>query len=161
MRQRFRVCDICNAEPAKVHRIVHNGKAVQLDLCADHAKPLEELLDQLALASTKAPGYSTSPYRCDLCKKVLSRRVHAAGHVQRVHGLAEDESYTHIRPVGVKVTQVLDSPAHRPHRCKICKKPYVNSSTAKRHVREMHPTRIRRGKRAADYIALIEDEVDD
>lgn len=153
----FRVCDICKREPAGEHSIVHNGMAVQLDLCAEHAKPLEELLDQYALASTKAPGYSTSPYRCEICQRVLSRRVHAAQHVQRQHGYPAEQSYAHIRPVGVRVTQPANSPAHRPHQCAICERPYVNASTAKRHVQQIHPDGIRPGGHAADYVTLIEE----
>lgn len=160
MRQRltFRVCDICGSEPAGQHSIVHNGKAVEIDLCPGHAEPLEELVERFALASTKAPGYSTSPHRCTICNRVLSRRVHAAGHVQRQHGYPAEESYAHIRPVGVRVVQPADSPAHRPHRCKVCKKPYANSSTARRHVQQVHPDSIRRGKHPADYVKLIEEE---
>jgi hypothetical protein len=157
-RETFRVCDLCGLEPADEHRIVHNGKAVQLDLCADHARPLEELIERFALASTNAPGRSTSPYQCQLCPRVLSRRVHAAGHVQRVHGYSEEESYAHIRPAGPVVTQVLEGPSHQPHRCKVCKRPYVNASTAKRHIQQIHPERIRGRKRAADLIEPIEND---
>lgn len=154
----FRVCDLCGDSPASEHRIVHNSKAVQLDLCAGHAEPLEELFERFSMASSKAPGYSTSPYRCTLCKRVLSRRVHAAGHVEREHGYSKEESYAHIRPVGVRVAQELEGPSHRPHRCKVCKRPYVNSSTARRHVKEIHPDRITARKRVADLVELIEED---
>lgn len=152
-----RVCDVCDGEPATPHRIVHNSRAVDIDLCEDHAKPLEDLIEQFAMASSKAPGYSTSPYRCMVCKRVLSRRVHAAGHVQRVHGYSEEKSYAYIRPAGERVPQVLAGPSHRPHRCKVCKRPYVNSSTAKRHVQQIHPERITARRSPADLVQLIEE----
>lgn len=154
-RVTFRVCDLCGREPADQHCVVHNGRSVELDLCNTHAQPLEELLERYALASSKAPGYSTSPHRCEICQRVLSRRVHAAEHVQRVHGYSAEESYGYIRPVGARVVQVLDGPSHQPHQCTICKRPYVNSSTAKQHVGRVHADAIRRGKRPADYVKPI------
>lgn len=154
----FMVCDICNGGSASKHKITHNNQTVEIDLCPAHAEPFEELFERFVRASPRSPGFSTSPHRCKLCPRVLSRRVHAAEHVQRMHGYLPEESYAHIQPVGARQTQVLGSPSHQPHRCKICKKPYVNSSTAKRHVAKVHPDRIKRGKRAADYIKLIVEE---
>jgi uncharacterized C2H2 Zn-finger protein len=134
---------------------VHNNQAVTIDLCADHAKPLEELIERLVLASPRAPGYSTSPHRCEICKQVLSRRSHAIHHVQRQHGYSEAGAY--IRPVGERRVQPTDSPAHQPHRCKVCKKPYFDSSTAKQHVLRVHADKLQRGRRPVDFVQLIED----
>lgn len=152
-----RVCDICGLEPAGQHTITHNHRTVEIDLCADHLRPLEDTFERYVLASTKAPGYSTSPYRCVICKRVLSRRVHAAGHVQRVHGYTVEESYAYIRPAGERVPQVLTGPSHRPHRCLVCQRPYVNRSTARRHVREAHPERLAEGQSAADLVRPIDE----
>lgn len=149
-RVTVRVCDLCPREDARPHSIVHNGQAVEIDLCPTHAAPLEELIARYALASSKAPGYSTSPHRCELCQRVLSRRVHAAEHVQRVHGFSEEESYAHIRPAGERVAQVLTGPSHQPHRCTLCGRPYVNSGTARRHVVTQH------GRSREESSALVE-----
>lgn len=155
-QQTIRVCDLCGSE-ASQHTIIHNGRGVQVDLCPGHASPLEELFERFALATSRAPGYSTSPHQCTICKTVLSRRYHAAYHVQTQHGYGEDESYAHIQPVGDRIPQVLTGPSHRPHRCTVCKKPYVNASTARRHVEQKHPDRIRRGRGAGDLVRLIEE----
>ncbi|AKY03712.1 DNA binding protein [Streptomyces phage Lannister] len=46
MKIEIRVCDVDQAvgEPTKTYTIAVEGRSVEVDLCAEHAAPLEELL---------------------------------------------------------------------------------------------------------------------
>lgn len=71
-----RVCDVCNSVtlPASSYTITSGERAAHLDLCAEHAEPLEELMASIApVAAKSAPARATRKKAAPPVKKATRR----------------------------------------------------------------------------------------
>ncbi|WJN63439.1 hypothetical protein [Streptomyces phage phiScoe56] len=69
------VCDIDPTElgkPTTHYTISRDGERSELDLCKDHAGPIETLLDQLYVVQDKAIKATPTPIRKAAAKKTTS-----------------------------------------------------------------------------------------
>jgi hypothetical protein len=81
----LRVCDVAPrpGEPVSEYRVTVDGRTVAIDLCAEHARPLLELLRSARSADPSVPLSATAP---------------ALGRRKNVRTLEEIEELKRARP---------------------------------------------------------------
>ena len=95
------LCDFCMADDratdgAETLSVSLNGSTWEIDVCAEHRKPLDDLGETLSAhgrkiprtGATKATKPSAQPgdHRCPVCGKLYTYRSSLTSHVRDVHG---------------------------------------------------------------------------
>lgn len=111
-------CDECmtteERRAARTYRLQALGVAVELDLCEEHVKPLQDLVEHYDnLGRRVAETVKRAPVVCPHCGKALKTPDSLAKHIKRVHpehAPARTSSGSHTCP---ECGQTFDTPQGR------------------------------------------------